>query len=243
MAETRSSVFTSVRSESARGCSPRCSRTVRKPSVIAASATSLAVTPNLRHTLSTAARELAPCCSAAWWLTGPARRVQRRGPAPRAAAVLLTTLLAEARHRASAQLALSACDDETCLRANVLAKVSLSASSQSLVSRWAAEVPSARQWWIFIKIAHWLPLRPSMIQHSHSGRSRSRGRSRAWAMARNNSASSPGRGNRHPAHMVGEVEFRIVDPLLVPSKACVRSTWVHRGIDRIRSARNVFSCS
>ncbi|COW49329.1 Uncharacterised protein [Mycobacterium tuberculosis] len=70
-----------------------------------------------------------------------------------------------------------------------------SASSQSLASRWAADMAPAMQWWIFIKIAQRLPLRPSMIQHSHSGRSGSRGRSSASAMARNSSASSPGRGS------------------------------------------------
>ena len=58
-----------------------------------------------------------------------------------------------------------------------------------------------------------LPFRPSMTQHSHSGRSNSRGRS-----GRRRSPATvgfiPGAGNRDPAQVMGEVEFRIVDPLL-----------------------------
>ena len=38
-------------------------------------------------------------------------------------------------------------------------------------------------------------------------------------------------GNRHPAHMMGEVESRIVDPLLGAVERVVRNTCVHRGID------------
>ncbi|CAM3580211.1 hypothetical protein MYCO108962_26085 [Mycobacterium colombiense] len=51
----RTGIGTRVRSESARGSSPRPSSAVRNPSVMAASATSLALTPNLRQTLSTSA--------------------------------------------------------------------------------------------------------------------------------------------------------------------------------------------
>ena len=51
----RTDTGTRVRSESGRGSSPRCSKTERKPSVIAVSATSLMVTSNFRHTCSTSA--------------------------------------------------------------------------------------------------------------------------------------------------------------------------------------------
>ncbi|CFS07143.1 Uncharacterised protein [Mycobacterium tuberculosis] len=103
-------------------------------------------------------------------------------------------MLTDIRHSVSAQLRASPYGG-ICLISTLLAKALPSASSQSLASRWAADMAPAMQWWIFIKIAQRLPLRPSMIQHSHSGRSGSRGRSSASAMARNSSASSPGRGS------------------------------------------------
>ncbi len=189
------SVFSRVRSESARGCWPRCSRTVRKPSVMAASATSLAVTPNLWHTASTASRGT----RTAWYrrlvVTGPAGDVTAGQLTARAAAVQTApAMLTDIRHSVSAQLRASPYGG-ICLISTLLAKALPSASSQSLASRWAADMAPAMQWWIFIKIAQRLPLRPSMIQHSHSGRSGSRGRSSASAMARNSSASSPGRGS------------------------------------------------
>ena len=76
-----------------------------------------------------------------------------------------------------------------------------------------AEIPSAMQWWIFIRIAQRLPFRPSMTQHSHSGRSRSSRRSSTSATTRNSSAVVAGPRDCRPAHVTAEVESRIVDPL------------------------------
>ncbi len=74
------------------------------------------------------------------------------------------------------------------------ANTSPSISSHRPARMRIAEMPSAMQWWTFISIAHRLPLRPSMTQHSHSGRSRSSRRSNTSATTPNSSASSPGRG-------------------------------------------------
>src|SRR5271167_3794351 len=110
----RTDAGTRVRSESARGCSPRCSRTVRKPSVMAASATSLVVTPNLRHTLSTSAIRTRTVLYRRLVVTGSDDNVLTAGQIIPARALLIVPATEEARHSTSAQFRVS-CDDETCL--------------------------------------------------------------------------------------------------------------------------------
>ncbi len=100
------------------------------------------------------------------------------------------------------------------------------------------------QWWTFIRIAHRLPFRPSMTQHSHSGRSRFRRRSSTSATTRNSSVSSPGRGTaiRRTWRLMSNAgsSTHCGAPT---SKGWVRSICVHRGIDLIRSARTALNFS
>src|ERR1700749_2168495 len=103
MTGIRLSVFSRVRSESARGCSPRCSRTVRKPSAIAASATSLVVTLNLPHTSSTAARGTRTVLYRLMVVTGVVDDARAAGHIAPARLLVTVPARAEARHRASGQ--------------------------------------------------------------------------------------------------------------------------------------------
>ena len=75
-------------------------------------------------------------------------------------------------------------------------------------------MPSASQWWTFIKIAHWwclqalddpaLPQRAVQVEGTLQGVGDGPGQLGVVARLRQG----------HPSHMVGEVESRIVDPLL-----------------------------
>ena len=104
-------------------------------------------------------------------------------------------------------------------------------SSHSRLRMRVADIPSAMQWWIFISIAHRLPFRPSMTQHSQSGRSRSQA---ALQHVGDNSEqfgviARP--RHRDSAHVAAEIESRIVDPL--------RRTDVEGlGAEHLRAARN-----
>src|ERR1700739_1703727 len=102
MTGIRLSVFSRVRRSSARGYSPRCSRTVRKPSAIAASATSLVVTRNLPHTSSTAVRGTRTVLYRLMVVTGAVD--DATGHIAAASLLVIVPARAEARHRVSAQL-------------------------------------------------------------------------------------------------------------------------------------------
>lgn len=181
----------------------------RKLSVIAARATSLMVTSYAWQILPTSARDTCVDAYRRRSVTGPrrgngweSRRPLAIWSAPSATRMTSdpTDAVASTAERIN-RTGLSVNSKRRFFCGAVGLAPSMSEENESTVpssdrydNNCAAAMPSAMQWWIFIRIAHRSDGSPSMIQHSHSGRDLSSRRSMMSATTPNRAVSSPGCG-------------------------------------------------
>ena len=89
--------------------------------------------------------------------------------------------------------------------------------SNSTVARSTPAMPSISEWWVLVISAKRSSSRPSISHISHSGLERSSCWEKIRAVRSCSCSQLPGGGQRGVAHVVLEVEARVVDPHRAPA--------------------------